>query len=140
MGLYISVTTASSTTTDSAINEAIIHLAAAVANKTKQGLIPDGPSLDVTFMLPGQLEKPDFTGMRMGGYTTQGDTLFFEKAVPEHILQSTQAPRYVAMVMQDVVVEAESFFREHDMAFDAARWQEVMAQLAEGDVAPPTVQ
>ncbi len=129
MGLYISVTTASSGLAKSPIDMAITRLAGEVAMKTRQGLVPAGPSLDVTFMLPGKEEKPGFAGLRMGGYTPADDTLFFEQAVPEPILNSSRAPDYVALVMQDVLSNAAEFFAENDLAFDLVPWQVLMAQL-----------
>lgn len=37
---------------------------------------PDGPALDINFMLPGKMEKPDFTGMLMGGYIVESSHPF----------------------------------------------------------------
>jgi len=134
MSLFISSATASSGLNESPINEAISQLAVSVALARQQGNMPEGPSLDVTFMLPGQFEKPDFSGMRMGGYSDESDTLFFERAVPEHIVHSGQAREYVAAVMQDVVSNASAFFQESDIAFDAQQWQQLIALLARADV------
>lgn len=131
MGLYISVTTASADSKHSPVNEAITRLAASAALGARQGVIPNGPSLDVTFMLPGQFDKPPFSGMRMGGYTQQGDTLYFEKAVPDHIMGSDEAGRFVALVMQDVIAHAKSFFEEQAQAFDLEAWQAAMNRLTE---------
>lgn len=131
MSLYISVTTASSTLSDSPINSAITTMAAKVAGAKKFGRMPVGPALDVTFMLPGQEDKPSFTGMRMGGYTSEGDTLYFETAVPQRMIYSQQADIYVAMVMEDVVVNAEAFFKDNEVDFDALQWQLCVAQLAD---------
>ncbi len=133
MSLYIGVTTASSELTESPISTAITTLAAVVALKNRDGQIPAGPSLDVTFMLPGKLEKPSFTGMRMGGYTHEDGTLYFEAAVPEGILRSSQAGQYVALVMEDAVANAETFFEENAVDFDARSWQSLVAQITEVD-------
>ncbi len=130
MSLYISVTTASADTKNSSMNEAITRLAASVALGARQGLIPTGPSLDVTFMLPGQFDKPPFSGMRMGGYTAQGDTLYFETAVPDHMVDSEQAGHYVELVMQDVVTNAQAFFEDQALAFDVKAWQAAMSHIA----------
>lgn len=146
MGLYISVTTASSELADSPINAAITTLAVSVAGMNRQGRIPAGPSLDVTFLLPGKLEKPDFSGMRMGGYTPEGGTLYFQTAVPEHILKSPEAGHYVAMVMQDVVSNAGEYFQDYlfehsretipaeKIAFDKASWKTLMKQVTTSPV------
>lgn len=131
MGLFISINTASSELKQSPIDDAITFVATHAAIEKRQGLIPEGPSLDVTFLLPGQLDKPDFSGMRMGGYTEESDTLFFETSVPEHILKSNDAPQYVAMVMQDIVTNASEFFMENKIRFDGNRWRQVMHSLTE---------
>ena len=129
MSLYISINTASSTLTESPINEAITFIAAHANIEKRQGAIPEGPSLDVTFLLPGEYESPPFSGMRMGNYTRESDTLFFETAVPKHILKSDEAPRYVAVVMQDVVEHAREFFRENEIEFNATMWRKTMFKL-----------
>lgn len=130
MSLYISITTASSTLSDSPINNAITALATRLAGKKVQGDTPCGPVLDMTFMLPGRDEQPEFSGMRMGGYTSEGDTLYFETAVPSHIVYSQQAGEYVAMVMEDMVANAQAFFYENDVDFDVIQWQLYVAQIA----------
>lgn len=140
MSLYISVATASSNLSASPIADAITMLAAKVASEKQQGRFPQGPSLDITFMLPGQEEKPDFTGMRMGGYTTEGGTLYFETAVPEHIIHSQQAGQYVAMVIQDVIVHAEAFFVENELGFNTQQWWRCVERVAESAANSPTMQ
>lgn len=134
MSLFISSATASSGSNESPVNEAIAQLAVSVALAKRQGRLPQGPSLDVTFMLPGRFEKPDFPGMRMGGYTEGSDTLFFERAVPPSIVHSEKAKEYVAIVMQDVISNAGAFFRENAIAFDSRQWRQVIQLLAGADV------
>jgi hypothetical protein len=130
MTLSISVKTASADLKDSAITRAITALASKISAHTigirtpESPALPDGPAIDVTFMLPGKLEKPQFSGMRMGGYEPRGDTLFFEVAVPEHILHSTQSPQYTAVVLQDVIANASDFFQDHQLHFNTLRWQQ----------------
>lgn len=129
MSLYISTATASSEIKESSINQAITMLAATMAIKTRHGMIPDGPSLDVTFMLPGKYDKPNFTGMRMGNYNEKGNTLFFERSVPDHIVHSAKANEYVTIVMQDVINQANEFFKEESIAFDIQKWEELIDSL-----------
>ena len=69
MALYISINTPSSSHSKSPIENAIVLFAAQAAVEKRKGGLPDGPSLDVTFLLPGEFETPPFEGMRMGGYT-----------------------------------------------------------------------
>lgn len=132
MTLGINVTTASQELADSHINQAIISLASLVAKKNRAGLVPvDSPFLEITFMLPGKLDKPDFSGMRMGGYTSQSNTLFFEKAVPEHILHSPQSTEYVVAVVQDVVNNACEFFKNTNAEFNDFAWQRFARQIGQ---------
>lgn len=140
MSMYISVATASSGLSASPISDAITLLATKVANEKKQGNLPNGPSLDITFMLPGEVEKPPFEGMRMGGYTMESDTLYFETAVPEHIIHSKLAEQYVAMVMQDVIVHADAFFIENAMVFETSEWWQCVDRLAISGANSPTMQ
>lgn len=131
MSLYIGTTMADSESAESLIQDAIKTLAITVAREKQKGGIPDGPSLDVTFMLPGQTVTADFTGMRMGGYTKESDTLYFESAVPEHIVHSELASEYVTLVMQDVINNAGTFFKEYEIGFDSNQWQQVVNRLIE---------
>ena len=135
MTLLISMTTASAELGDSAITKAITQLATTVAVKKREGLVPANPTLDVTFCLPGKFDKPDFTGMRMGRYDSTDHILYFEKAVPDHIVHSGHAMEFVAVVMQDVIAAAQGFFQapEFDngpVTFDALRWQWLVNQIA----------
>lgn len=129
MSLFISTATASSELQDTPIQEAIKSFAMNLAQKKRQGHFPDGPSLDVTFMLPGQKVKPDFMGMRMGGYTKNSGTLYFEREVPEYIIHSDQAGYFVSVVMQDVVEYASEFFQEHEISFDDHQWQHALQRI-----------
>jgi len=129
MSLYISTKAASSKLADSPITQAITFLATTIAIKTQHGRIPDGPSLDVTFLLPGELDKPAFTGMQMGGYSEKGNTLFFEISVPEHITYSNKVKQYITAVMQDVIVNANEYFAEINVIFNLKRWQLLVDKL-----------
>lgn len=134
MSLYISSAMPSSELNESEINRAIGDLAAAVALAKLQGSVPDGPKLDVTFMLPGQFDKPEFTGMRMGGYSEDEDTLYFERSVPEYIIHSDMAKQYISIVMQDVVDHASEFFQAGGIRFETDRWQQLVQLVSESDV------
>jgi hypothetical protein len=136
MSLYISMNMPSTSLAKSPIDDAITFVAMHANIESRQGNLPEGPSLDVTFLLPGAHEVPPFSGMRMGGYTREGNTLFFETAVPRHILNSDQAPIYVAAVMQDVVDHAQAFFLENQISFDQDNWQQVIDNLTRSEASP----
>lgn len=129
MSLYISINTPSKELVKSPIDDAITVLAANAAIENRNGHLPKGPSLDVTFMLPSINEVPPFKGMRMGGYTRQNQTLFFESAVPEHIVRSKDAPRYVAIALLDVIDNASGFFKNNNIAFDEMQWHRAILPL-----------
>ena len=136
MTLHISMTMPSHTLKKSPIDQAVTALATQVAVERRNRRLPGGPSLDITFMLSSREAAPPFTGMRMGGYTREADTLFFETAVPVHIAQSDDAPLYVATVLEDVIDNASDFFRENAVAFDAQQWHRVLARFTGADRTP----
>jgi hypothetical protein len=138
MSLYISIKTPSQNLSHSPINDAITFVAAHAAIEKRQGRLPSGPALDITFLFSGKNEQPDFSGMRMGGYSQENQTLFFESAVPDHISHSEQAPRYVSLVLQDVIENASEYFKENNIAFDADQWRRAILSLIAAHVKPQT--
>lgn len=129
MKLFVSMNSPSQDMAKSPIDEAITFMAAQAAMEGRQGHIPAGPSLDITFMLSSKEDAPSFTGMRMGGYDQEGGTLYFEAAVPEALTQSANAPRYVALVMQDMVDNAKLYFDEQHIDFDLDHWRRLIDSL-----------
>ena len=111
----------------SPMERAITALALSLATQremTKE--LQSGPALDITFMLASNGDKPDFDGMRMGGYTSGDNTLYFQAAVPEDYNHSERAKEYVAAVLEDVVTNAIDFFQTTDVRFDAINWKRVV--------------
>jgi hypothetical protein len=129
--LYISMKTPTRDLEKSPIDRAITTLAACAATEGRSGGLPDGPTLDLTFMLSSKDDRPPFDGMRMGGYTADNQTLFFEASVPEAMGHSEQAPQYVAAVLQDMIDNAADFFQEQQVSFDASQWQQALIPLLE---------
>lgn len=123
MSLYISTALASSSIADTAMQDVIKSMAISIARGKQQGGVPAGPSLDVTFMLSDKNATPEFTGMRMGGYTRENNTLYFEREVPESMVQSQHAEEYVRAVMQDVISNASAFFQQNNILFNEQGWQ-----------------
>lgn len=134
MSLYISVTTPDRDLDKSPIDEAITFYATSIAMEKRSGSFPDGPKLDITFLLSSQQELPDFKGMRMGAYDDQKQVLYFETAVPPHITQSPVAPKYVQAVLLDAVDNAQDFFSEIGVEFGIFQWQEAIGKLDQPDV------
>lgn len=132
MALYIGMKTPSPDLNKSLIDQAITFMASHIAVEKRSGRLPEsGPVLDVTFMLSSKDDAPPFNGMRMGGYTDENNTLFFEAAVPEAMSFSTRAPEYVATVLKDVVNNASEFFIENGIKFDTEYWQRAISYLTE---------
>jgi len=129
MRLYVSINLPTQEMVKSPIDEAITFVAAHAALESRQGHFPAGPALDITFMLSSKDDAPPFSGMRMGGYNQEGDTLFFEAAVPEKMTRSDEAPKYVALVMQDMVDNAKLYFDEMHIDFDLDNWRRVIDNL-----------
>lgn len=131
MSINVSTRLPDSALSHSAIDEAITVLTTNIASEKSHGTMPDGPTLDITFMLAGKHEKPVFSGMRMGGYTQQEKTLYFETAVPKHITRSEIAPYYVAKVLEDVIDNANVFFSDIDVGinFDADHWRRTIQKF-----------
>lgn len=133
MSLYISTKTPSPDLDQSPIDEAITSLATHIAVEKHHGHLPEGPALDITFMLSTDDDAPPFNGMRMGGYTDENQTLFFEAAVPVQMAQSEAAPFYVASVLQDAVDNACEYFESTEVAFDGDQWVRAIAPIIELD-------
>jgi hypothetical protein len=132
MALYISMKTPSKELDKSPIDEAITFMATQIAMEKRSGRIPkEGPAVDITFMLSTREDAPPFTGMRMGGYTDENKTLFFETAVPETMSRSLNAPEYVVAVVQDAVDHAIQFFAENEITFDSDSWLRAMNYLTD---------
>lgn len=129
MSIHISMNMPGTELTHSAIDEAITFMASHIAIEKRHGHLPEGPTLDITFMLPGKHEKPEFNGMRMGGYTPESRTLYFETAVPENMTQSEKAPYYVARVLEDVIDNADVFFAGTDVPFNVDHWRIALHKL-----------
>ena len=130
MTLHISMAIPDRSLEKSPIDQAVTRLATRVASEKRNLDVPDGPALDLTFMMSTAEKSPGFTGMRMGGYTAEGNTLYFETAVPVHIGQSSDAEAYVQAVLQDVISNAQDFFKENHIAFDSGQWQRTLHLLA----------
>lgn len=132
MSLYITINNPSPLLDKSPIGEAITFMAMQIAMEKRNGRLPQkGPALDVTFMLSTGDDAPPFKGMRMGGYSGDNNTLYFETAVPEAISHSGFATRYVTAVLQDVIEHASEFFAEQEIPFEAEHWSYAVNYLVE---------
>lgn len=137
MGLYIAVMTPSQELDQSDINKAITDIAAMAFLLERAGHTPKSPSLDVTFMLATQSDHPGFQGMRMGAYSEENDTLYFEVSVPWEMANSELAKDYVTAVLFDVVDNADDYFTELNLKiFDKPVWVSMLRSLVNENEAP----
>lgn len=87
------------------------------------------PAIDLRFMLPAGEEVPDFTGMRLHSWDSQGQRLLIESAVPVQAINARNCGDYIVAVMQDAVDNAGDFFAEQSVTFNPAWHHQVIAGL-----------
>ena len=131
MSLYISTTTPSETFKESKLDSAITQMAVKLAKARSQKILPLGPSMDINFLVEGELDKTEFSGMRMGNYDDKESTLYFERAVPVEMIESNNAQEFVRLVLDDVIHNASDFFQEQEVDFDLSSWQTALLYLCE---------
>ncbi len=129
MSLFISVKKPTADLDKSPIDKAIIYYATGIATQKRGGHLPGGPKLDLTFMLSTAQDAPPFEGMRMGAYNDRDNTLYVHVAVPEKISQSRIAPQYVQAILLDTIDNAQVYFSDMSIAFDANKWRHAIDQL-----------
>jgi hypothetical protein len=76
------------------------------------------PVLDIIFLLPSREEKADFAGLRLHSFDHAGQILRIESAVPEKMVTSIHAERFVIAIIQDAIDAAGEFFNEQHVLFD----------------------
>ena len=76
------------------------------------------PALDIVFLLPSRQESPGFLGLRLHSFDTSGQTLRIESAVPEKMVSSVHAERFVLAILGDAIDAAAEFFAEQNIIFD----------------------
>ena len=125
MSIYLSAIFGSRDLDGSAIDKAISAMAIHLTQIRNAMKINTVASIDLTLMLPGKTHQPDFEGMRMPRFSSADSVLYIESAVPEHMLHSEQAERYVSALVQDAVENAADFFAEQGLPFDSTLLQKI---------------
>jgi hypothetical protein len=103
---------------ESVLIKAITKVATDLARLRDQLAQKKTPVLDIVFLLPSRQEKADFAGLRLHSFDTAGQILRIESAVPEKMLTSIHAERFVIAIMQDAIDAAGEFFSEQHVLFD----------------------
>ena len=128
MSIYLNAVTGSRELDGCAIDKAITAMAIRLTQLRKALKNNAGATIDLTLLLPGKNTQPDFEGMRMTGFSSADGVLYIESAVPQKMLHSEHAERYVSALVQDAVANASDFFAEQGMEFASAQWQGVLQQ------------
>lgn len=138
--LVISIKMPSRDLEKSQLEKAVTKMAMNLAcNRAELDGLQQEPKLDVTFLLAHKGDKPEFDGMRMGNYTENENTLYFESAVPEVYNHSPLAGQYVAAVMDDVFTNAKDYFAAMDVQFNAQKWRAIVEPLLADLSAPDEI-
>jgi hypothetical protein len=80
------------------------------------------PSLDIVFLLPSKQEQANFTGLRLHSFDNDSQMLRIESAVPEKMLNSMHAERFVIAILLDAIEAAGEYFGEKNMLFNSPEY------------------
>ena len=105
---------------ESVLIKAISKVATDLARLRDQLVQKKTPVLDIIFLLPSRQEKADFAGLRLHSFDTAGQILRIESAVPEKMVTSIHAERFVIAIMLDAIDAAGEFFDERHILFNKA--------------------
>ena len=115
---------------ESALIKAITKIATDLARLPEQHIQKRTPTLNIVFLLPSRQEKADFVGLRLHSFDDAGQTLRIESAVPEKMVTSIHAERFVIAIMLDAIDAASEFFSEQHILFDASEHQALVDLLS----------
>ncbi len=118
---------------ESALIQAITKVATDLGRLRDQAIQQKIPTLDIVFLLPSTQEKADFVGLRLHSYDTAGQILRIESAVPEKMVTSIYATRFVIAIMLDAIDAATEFFSEHLILFDAPEHHVLVGLVGTGE-------
>ena len=103
---------------ESFLIKAITKVATDLATLRNQLVQQKTPVLDIVFLLPSRVEKADFAGLRLHSFDTVRQILKIESAVPEKMVTSIHAERFVIAIMLDAIDAAGEFFGEQHILFN----------------------
>jgi hypothetical protein len=119
MSLHIGAMMPDRALDESALIKAITKVAIDLAALGNQQIQKRKPAVDIMFLLPSHLENAGFNGLRMRAFDAADQRLRFESAVPEKMVTSAHAERYVTAIMLDAIDAAAEFFNEKHILFNA---------------------
>lgn len=126
MSIYLSAVSGSRDLEGSAIDKAITAMAIRLTQLRGALKGSNDVTIDLTLMLPGKTQKPDFDGMRMTRFSSDERALYIESAVPQQMLHSQHAERYVSALIQDAIDNAVLYFDEQGVPFEGNQWHEIL--------------
>ena len=103
---------------ESVLIKAITKVATDLAGLRNQLIQKKSPVLDIVFLLPSREEKADFAGLRLHSFDTARQILRIESGVPEKMVTSIHAERFVIAIIQDAIDAAGEFFGEQHILFN----------------------
>lgn len=115
---------------ESAFIKAVTKVAMDLASLREHRAQKRAPALDIVFLLPSQQEKADFVGLRLHSFDSSGQVLKIEAAVPENMVSSMHAERYVVAIMLDAIDAAHEYFNEQHILFDKAEHAALVDSLS----------
>jgi hypothetical protein len=107
---------------ESVLIKAITKVATDLARMRDQLAQKKTPVLDIVFLFPSRQEKSDFAGLRLHSFDTARQILKIESAVPEKMVTSIHAERFVIAIIQDAIDGADEFFSEQHILFDVSEY------------------
>jgi hypothetical protein len=114
---------------ESTLIKAITKIATDLARLRDQHSLKMTPDLDIIFLLPSRQEKADFAGLRLHSFDDVRQSLRFESAVPENMVSSIHAERFVIAILLDAIDAASEFFTERHILFNAPAYQSLVERI-----------
>jgi hypothetical protein len=99
---------------------------------------PSDWSVNVVFIVPGRIARPDFVGVRSGKFDRFAGKLMVQVAVPDRPFDGWEAMAdFVVESLEAATREADEFFRLEGLDVDlGSAWGEISALRHELDMAP----
>lgn len=114
----------------SAFCNALTSLAIDLAQYSQHPLQQSNPRLDLYFLMPGWDDMPQFEGLRLHFYDDSSKTLKIESSVPESIIHSAHAKKYVVAAILDAIDQADDFFSTQQMVFERDGYMDMIETLS----------
>ncbi len=130
MALFIGAYLPDQQLDQSAFCNALTSIAIALAQYRQHPLQQSTPRLDLYFLMPGWDEMPPFEGLRLHFYDDFSKTLKIESSVPENIVHSAHAEKYVVAAVLDAIDQGYDFFSMKQMVFERDGYMDLIETLS----------